>query len=108
MSDLISQLNTVLEDWKKSYDIRGSSGIFFFEDVQGILFINGLRLHDVVNLQLQSVHYDPEQILFFFDQGRTIQLLIDWPEDKGPSLRNVLFGYHISHPEEPPIYTSER
>lgn len=94
MNECIFEMNNVLADWKSRFDISNNVQMTFAESANGIITFNGKPICPGEDLVLESANYDAEQITYFFEEKKVIGITVIWPEDMGPVISSIIFGYY--------------
>ena len=94
MNQCIIDMNHVLDDWKARFDILNQVQMSFSGSEDNIISFNGKPICPGKDLVIESANFDIEQIVFHFEENKIMRILMIWPEDKGPVLSSILFGYY--------------
>ena len=93
MKDLLDQMNAILTDWSTLFDIMQELPLRLTVNDRGEPLLNETRLPWLSGLVLESTHFDPESICYFFSDGYFLKIIIHWPEEEPPVIGAVFLGY---------------
>ena len=94
MSELLAQMNRVLEDWCIQFDPLHCLSLSFTEGDRGEVYLGQQQVFLFPNLTLQEALYDIDTIRFTFDHNRFLEITISWPEDLPQQVDQIRWGYH--------------
>jgi len=100
MSNLVSSMNDVLEDWKKEHDLFHAIPFAFSIESGWLCFHKHMLCPAEEDLLFVSAEFDTETISFFFNTGRSVSLHIAWPEDLPPEIGSVSVNYRFQPVDE--------
>ena len=93
MNELFKSMNQVVADWKDRYDLSDNVSLqFSTDDNRHLCFSDRTFVFDDVP-EIESATFAPEHITFYLAGNRRIYISIMWPEDEGPRVKSVLYGY---------------
>ena len=99
MSVFYPEMNRLVDQWKEQFDTYDGIALSFSENASGQLCFNDQVLC-AADMELESATFDRSAIVYRFNDNRQIIVSINWPEDKPPYLRSVVFGYVHDAPRE--------
>lgn len=95
MNQLILALNSILQDWKKEYDLFHVISSEFIEKNSFLYFDDRLLCKLGGGLTLQFAMFDPESIQLSLSQDCSIVVAVSWPEDLPPVVSSVSLVHHL-------------
>ena len=94
MKDLVERMNDILNAWKSNFDVTSMVQLKFSLNEEDRLCLNEQVIHMPTDLNLASVEFNAERIVFYFAGTRKILVIgIKWPEDATPEVDTINFGY---------------
>lgn len=108
MKSIVSDLNSVLFDWKKQHDIL-SGVVSEFKEWDDFLCFEDFPLCKITDdLYLESAEFDSESIQYYLSANRCVSLNFIWPEDSSPVISSVSLSYNFSSAEALYIETAAK
>ena len=92
MDKLTSQLNNIVSQWADVFDLLSQIRLVFSVNQHANLCLNNTRLCPAEQMVLDHVMYDPEEIVFFFEDSSEIRISITWPEEGAPFVSDINFA----------------